>query len=101
MYAVSRTIVEKIIERLDLNVEITRNIDDADLVIAHKNFAKGGAKVLSTANDYRLQVFYVKTNSMAQIQKVIKDTYMCGIYIAIRSNMEDIPFSKVREVSGE
>ena len=73
LYAVSRTIVEKIIERLDLNIEITRNIDDADLVIAHKNFAKGGAKVLSTANDYRLQVFYVKTNSMAQIQKVIKD----------------------------
>ena len=73
LYAVSRTIVEKIIERLDLNVEITRNIDDADIVIAHKNFAKGGAKVLSTANDYRLQVFYVKTNSMAQIQKVMKD----------------------------
>ena len=56
-----------------MNVEITRNIDDADIVIAHKNFAKGGAKVLSTANDYRLQVFYVKTNSMAQIQKVIKE----------------------------
>ncbi len=73
LYAVSRTIVEKIIERLDLNVEVTRNIDEADLVIAHKNFAKGGAKVLSTANDYRLQIFYVKTNSMAQIQKVMKE----------------------------
>lgn len=73
LYAVSRTIVEKIIERLDLNVEITRNIDEADIVIAHKNFAKGGAKVLSTANDYRLPIYYIKTNSMAQIQKVIKD----------------------------
>jgi predicted RNA-binding protein Jag len=73
LYAVSRSIVEKIIERLDLNVEITRNIDDADIVIAHKNFAKGGAKVLNTANDYRLQVFFIKTNSMAQIQKVLKD----------------------------
>lgn len=73
IYAVSRSIVEKVIERLDLNAEITRNIDDADIVIAHKNFAKGGAKVLSTANDYRLQVFYVKTNSMAQIQKVVKE----------------------------
>ena len=41
LYAVSRTIVEKIIERLDLNVEITRNIDEADIVIAHKNFAYG------------------------------------------------------------
>lgn len=73
LYAVSRTIVEKIIERLDLNAEITRNLDDADIVIAHKNFAKGGARVLSIANDYRLQVFYIKTNSMAQIQKVLKE----------------------------
>ncbi|MBR1754233.1 AAA family ATPase [bacterium] len=73
LYAVSRTVVEKVIERLDMNVEITRNIEDADVVIAHKNFAKGGAKILSVANDYRIQVFYVKTNSMAQIQKVMKD----------------------------
>src|SRR5574344_934859 len=73
LYAVSRSIVEKVIERLDLNVERTRNIDEADIVIAHKNFAKGGAKVLNTANDYRLQIYYIKTNSMAQIQKVIKD----------------------------
>ncbi|MBQ8459956.1 AAA family ATPase [bacterium] len=73
LYAVSRSIAEKVIERLDLNAEITRNIDDADIVIAHKNFIKGGAKVLSTAEENRLQIFYVKTNSMAQIQKVIKN----------------------------
>ena len=73
LYAVSRTIVEKLIERLDFNLEITRNIEDADIVIAHKNFAKGGAKILNTAKEYRVQIFYVKTNSMAQIQKVLKD----------------------------
>lgn len=73
LYAVSRSIAEKVIERLDLNAEITRNLDDADIVIAHKNFIKGGAKVLSTAEENRLQIFYVKTNSMAQIQKVIKE----------------------------
>ena len=73
LYAVSRTIVEKIIERLDLNVEIIRNVEDADIVLAHKNFAKGGAKILNTAKEYRVQIFYVKTNSMAQIQKVLKD----------------------------
>lgn len=73
LYAVSRSIAEKVIERLDLNAEITRNLDDADIVIAHKNFIKGGAKVLSTAEESRLQIFYVKTNSMAQIQKVIKE----------------------------
>jgi len=73
LYAVSRTIVEKLIERMDFNVEITRNVEDADIVIAHKNFAKGGAKILNTAKEYRAQIFYVKTNSMAQIQKVLKD----------------------------
>ena len=73
LYAVSRTIVEKLIERLDFNLEITRNVEDADIVIAHKNFAKGGAKILNTAKEYRVQIFYVKTNSMAQIQKVLKD----------------------------
>lgn len=73
LYAVSRSIVEKVIERLDLKAEVTRNLDDADIVLAHKNFAKGGARILSTANDYRLQIFYIKTNSMAQIQKVLKD----------------------------
>src|SRR5574344_416971 len=73
LYAVSRSIAEKVIERLDLNAEITRNIDDADIVIAHKNFIKGGAKVLSTAEENRIQIFYIKTNSMAQIQKVIKE----------------------------
>lgn len=88
LYAVSRSIVEKVIERLDLNAEVTRNIDDADIVLAHKNFAKGGAKILSTANDYRLQVFFIKTNSMAQIQKVLKEALdiaessetLCGYY---------------------
>ena len=73
LYAVSRTIVEKLIERLNLNVEIIRNVEDADIVIAHKNFAKGGAKILNTAKEYRVQIFYVKTNSMAQIQKVLKE----------------------------
>lgn len=73
IYAVSRSIVNKIIERLDIDVEIVRNVEDSDIVIAHKNFAKGGCKILSIANEYRLPVYFVRTNSMSQIQKVLKD----------------------------
>ena len=73
IYAVSRTVIEKIIERLDLHAEITRNIEDADIVIAHKAFSKGGNKILSIANDYRLPIYYVRSNSMAQVQKVVKE----------------------------
>ncbi len=93
LYAVSRTIVEKTIERLNFNVEITRNVDDADIVLAHKNFAKGGAKVLNTAKEYRAQIFYVKTNSMAQIQKVLKDALDMRPY----DNPDDIGYNDESE----
>lgn len=74
IYAVSRTVIEKVIERLDLNAEITRKIDEADVVIAHKAFAKSGNKILSAANDYHLPIYYIRSNSMAQIQKVVKES---------------------------
>lgn len=73
IYAVSRSIVDKIIERLDIDATIVRTIEEADFVIAHKNFAKGGTKVLATANEYHLPVFFVRTNSMSQIQRVLKE----------------------------
>ena len=73
IYAVSRSIVDKLIERLDIDATIVRNVEDADFVIAHKNFAKGGTKILSTANEYHLPVFFVRTNSMSQIQRVLKE----------------------------
>lgn len=72
IYAVSRSIVEKAIERLNLNTELTKNVDDADIIICHKNFAKSGNKILSIANDYRLPIFYVRSNSTSQVQKVLK-----------------------------
>ena len=56
-----------------MNVEITRNIEDSDIVIAHKNYAKGGAKILNSAKEYRVRILYVKTNSMAHIQKILKE----------------------------
>ncbi len=73
IYAINRAIIDKAIERLDLNAEVTRNIDEADIVIAHKSYSKGGAKILNTAKDYRLPVFYVKSNSMPQVQKALKE----------------------------
>ena len=58
---------------MNLDAELTKNIDDADIIIAHKNFAKGGNKILSIANEYRLPVYYVRSNSTSQVQKVLKE----------------------------
>lgn len=74
IYGVSKSIVEKAIERLNLNCELTKNIHDAQILLIYKSFSRGeGQKILSQANEYRLQIFYVKTNSQAQIQKVLKE----------------------------
>jgi stage III sporulation protein SpoIIIAA len=72
IYAVSRSIVDKAIERLVLGAQVTRNIDEADIVISHKSYSKGGAKILEVANEFRLPVYYVKSNTMPQIQKTLK-----------------------------
>ena len=73
IYAVSRTVLDKVLERLNLHAEITRNIEEADIVIVHKAFAKSGTKILSIANDYKLPIYYVRSNSMSQVQKVVKE----------------------------
>ena len=73
IYAVSRSIMDKSIERLNLNAELTKNIDDADIIIAHKKKKKSGNKILSIANEYRLPIYYVRSNSTSQVQKVLKE----------------------------
>lgn len=73
IYAISRSLVDKVIERLHLEAEVTRNIDEADIVISHKSYEKGGAKIISVAKNYQIPVYFVKSNTMPQIQKAIKD----------------------------
>ncbi|MDD3150041.1 MAG: AAA family ATPase [Candidatus Gastranaerophilales bacterium] len=78
VYAVSRQITEKAIERLELNAEVTRNIDEADIVIAHKSYSKGGAKVLNVAQNFHIPIHFIKSNSMPQVQKVLKEALQYG-----------------------
>ncbi|MDD3437575.1 MAG: hypothetical protein PHC64_10530, partial [Candidatus Gastranaerophilales bacterium] len=72
VYSISRTIVEKAIERLNLSAKVTKNIDDADIVISHKSYAKGGSKIIEAAQEFKLPIHFVKSNNMPQIQKALK-----------------------------
>ncbi len=72
VYAVSRSIVDKIIERYELNAEVTRNIDEADVVVSHKSYSKSGAKIINVAKEYHLPIHFVRSNTTAQIQKAVK-----------------------------
>jgi len=73
IYAISRQMVDKVIERLNLSAEVTRNIDEADVVLTHKSYSKGGAKILNVAKEYHLPMYYVKSNTMPAVQKAVKE----------------------------
>lgn len=78
IYAISRSITDKAVERLNIDAEVTRNIDEADVVITHKSYSKSGTKILNIAKEYHLPIYFVNTNTMPQIQKVIKDSLGMG-----------------------
>lgn len=87
VYAVSRSLIDKSIEKLNLKAEVTRNIDEADLMLSHKSYAKGGAKILNVAKTYELPIYFVKSNTMPQVHKTLKEAL----------NVQDKPGDEIYE----
>lgn len=74
LYGISKSFFDRIVERLNLHqVRVTRNIYDANFVIALKSNARPGSKMLQLAQDYEVPVFYTKINSMPQIQRALRE----------------------------
>lgn len=74
LYGISKSFLDRILERLNLHhVRITKNVYDANAVIALKGNARPGSKVLKLAQDYEVPVFYAKTNTMPQIQRALRE----------------------------
>ena len=71
IYALSRSIVEKVIDRLSLSVEVTRTIDKADMVLALRNYAKSGSKILNIARTYDIPINFARANTLPQIQHAL------------------------------
>lgn len=78
IYAISRSMTDKVLERLNIDAEVTRNIDEADVVISHHSYSKSGTKILNVAKEYHLPIYFVKSNTMPQIQKAVKDSFGIG-----------------------
>ncbi len=72
-YAVSRSHLERVISNLRLPFEITKEMEHADAVFVLKAYTKGGFKVVDEANALRLPVFVLKSNTIAQIAKAVRE----------------------------
>jgi stage III sporulation protein SpoIIIAA len=74
LYGISKSFLDRILERLNLHhVRVTKNVYDANAVIALKGNARPGSKILKLAQDYEVPVFYAKTNTMPQIQRALRE----------------------------
>lgn len=74
LYGISKSFLDRILERLNMHhVRITKNVYDANAVIALKGNARPGSKILKLAQDYEVPVFYAKTNTMPQIQRALRE----------------------------
>lgn len=74
-YAVSRGQLERVISSLDLPVEVCRTLDEANVIFALKNYAKHGAKILDLAKEHKIPLYVVKTNTIEDIQKALKNLF--------------------------
>lgn len=71
IYALSRAIVEKVIDRLNLKVEVTRSVENADMIIALKSYAKSSSKILGVSKKYNIPIHFARANTLPQIQHAL------------------------------
>ncbi|MEM0950650.1 MAG: R3H domain-containing nucleic acid-binding protein [Cyanobacteria bacterium P01_H01_bin.74] len=74
LYGVSKAYIDQILERLGLHhVRISKNVYDANAIIALKSSIRPGSKMMQLAEDYEVPVFYTKANTMPQIQRALRE----------------------------
>jgi stage III sporulation protein SpoIIIAA len=75
LYAITKSFVERIIERLSLQhlISLTTNMHEAHGVLVLRGHTRPGSKVLRMAADFEIPCFYSKTNTMPQIQRCLRE----------------------------
>jgi stage III sporulation protein SpoIIIAA len=72
-YAVSRSQLERVVRSMRMPATVTKNLDDADIILILKSYAKGSAKIMALAEDRQVPVYVVKSNTIPQIQKTLRE----------------------------
>ncbi len=72
-YAVSKGLLERVVKTMQLPVEVVKTIDEADAILALRSYARAGAKIFSLAEARQLPVYVVKSNSVPQLQRALRE----------------------------
>ena len=72
-YAVSRSQLERVIRSMRMPAEVTKNLSDADALLILKAYVKSASRVLQDAEQKQIPVYVVKSNTIPQIQKTLRE----------------------------
>ena len=71
-YGIGRSQLDQVIEVLDLPVMLTKDLDDADAVVALRSQIKHHSKLRSVARDRHIPIYTVKSNTIPQITRTFR-----------------------------
>jgi stage III sporulation protein SpoIIIAA len=71
-YAVSRSHLERIVQAFGYPVTLTREIDDADVVLALRTHVRDKGKITAVAHSRQIPVHTVKANTIAHITRAVR-----------------------------
>lgn len=72
-YAVSRSQLERVIRSLRLPATVARNVEEADVLLVLRPYARGGGQVLQQAEAKGVPIYVVKANTIPQITKSLRE----------------------------
>lgn len=71
-YGVSRHQLDQVIRTLNLPIVLTKDLDNADAVLALRSHLKNHSKLRLLAKNHQIPIHAIKSNSMAQIVRTLR-----------------------------
>ncbi|MGL6340722.1 MAG: R3H domain-containing nucleic acid-binding protein [Waterburya sp.] len=71
-YGIGRSQIEQVVEVLDLPIILTKDVDEADAVIALRSQIKHHSKLRNLAQDRHIPIYTVKSNTIPQITRIFR-----------------------------
>jgi hypothetical protein len=72
LYGVSRHQTEQVIQSINLPIEITKDLDEADIVLALRSQLRTSSKVRQVAEARQIAIHAIKTSTLPQITRALR-----------------------------
>jgi len=71
-YGIGRSQIDQVVDVLDLPIMLTKDLDEADAVVALRSQIKHHSRLRSIARDRHLPIYTVKSNTIPQVTRIFR-----------------------------